>query len=220
MAALSADRIAGQRRLVSRAPGAWSVQSRSLGERSISVSSSRRNEIKKDAAHIRYVLPRRASSRSASLAARAPRRRGGFALLTFARGFFFRGALRLAAGVLRRRFCLLGRRLRRGLVAVASPRPAAAGCAGWPRGRRFWRDGFRREEDSAPAPRVWPPACARRRRRARKATTPCAQGDVGGGTPVRRAVRRRRRRVLAAARARPRPRHALVALAQDGVCCP
>ena len=42
---------------------------------------------------MRYVLPRRASSRSASLAASAACRRGGFAVLTFARGFFFSGAL-------------------------------------------------------------------------------------------------------------------------------
>ena len=50
---------------------------------------------------IRYVLPRRASSRSASLAASAACRRGGFAVLTFARGFFLTGALGFAAGVLR-----------------------------------------------------------------------------------------------------------------------
>ena len=50
---------------------------------------------------VRYVLPRRASSRSASLAASAACRRGGFAVLTFARGFFFSGALGFAAGVLR-----------------------------------------------------------------------------------------------------------------------
>ncbi len=35
------------------------------------------------------------------MAASAACRRGGFAVLTFARGFFFSGALGLAAGVLR-----------------------------------------------------------------------------------------------------------------------
>ena len=50
---------------------------------------------------IRYVLPRRASSSKASLAASAACRRGGFAVLTFARGFFLTGALGFAAGVLR-----------------------------------------------------------------------------------------------------------------------
>ena len=50
---------------------------------------------------IRYVLPRRASSSKASLAASAACRRGGFAALTLARGFFLTGALGFAAGVLR-----------------------------------------------------------------------------------------------------------------------
>ena len=118
------------------------------------------------------------------MAASAACRRGGFALLTFARGFFFSGALGFAAGVLRfagfaagfaeasptawPRACRLRASLR------ASP-PAYRKRA-WPRaGAAVLRTASRREEDSASAPRVWLPACARAAAAA-KATATAAPG--------------------------------------------
>ena len=132
------------------------------------------------------------------MAASAACRRGGFALLTFARGFFFSGARGFAA-VVGSRSCARGspgfaagfadaarlrgrlrRRLGRGLVGCGLRCGLRRRLIGSGLGRaRGWAavsmaskpPASRREEDSASAPRVWRPACARAAAAARATAT-------------------------------------------------